>query len=181
MNSTLRTKINIFGSGIILSLMGFGMIEVVYAVITSSNYINDLIDSEYMLVFIIFSLQSISFIISILVSIRFSEDIKYLSIFKNVGWSYFMTNVILISISYLFMIIYFPNVFSRIIDFGSFVGVFPQVLINFSIYILPHPFFLFVLTILIYYTIYVLSYDNFYESKFYKNKEYKSNYIKKGV
>lgn len=181
MRISLKRKINIFGTGLIISLMLFGMIEVVYAFITSSNYIRDLIDSKYMLVFIIFTLQSIAFSISIIVSIRFTDNIRYISVLKNVLWSYFWTNVIIISLAYITIIYYYPNVFSNANDILTFIGIFPQVIIDFSIYILPHPFFLFVLTTVIYYIIYIFSIDLFYDIKIYQNKKYKPKYIKESV
>lgn len=158
-----KTKINVIGIGIGGSVLIFFVIYTLFARVLSLTILDNM-DNYFALLLIILSFEAISVISSILVSTWQMDNINQGNLLAAVIMSYLCNLIAIIVISYGFLMVYYPVVFSEVSGF-DIVLIFPQVLISFSIYVLGHPLYLAFLSIFTYYLFFIIFIDQFSRRK----------------
>lgn len=166
MKMSLKDNVNIIGIGVIASIMIFFIVYIVFAKSIYDLFIFNS-DSSVILFVIILGFILITFIVSILISLLVSSNVSYDSIFKASIYAFISNIVMLILVSYIGVYLLYPVVFYEIQGPSIFIIVF-DVVVYFSIYVLSHPLYLSIISIIIYYIFYT-----FYINVFYK---FRSNY-----
>ncbi len=156
-------KLNIVGIGIIASLSTFFIIYVLFSRIISLTVLENL-ENNVALLLIILGLFLISLISSILVSLWKCSHISQTSLLAAATMAYLCTLVITISLSYSIMLIRYPEMFAKVSGF-EYVLIFPSVVMDFSIYYLGHPIYIGVVSIFVYYLVYIIFLEKFYQVK----------------
>lgn len=170
----IKQKITILGVGFLASLLLLLIIYVMFAQVIVDFLINS-IDNQIILSLIILGLLMLSFVISLIVGFLITDDIRKTSILKASIMSFLVNFIIILVISYVSLIIFYPNVFSEVSGL-EIILIFPQVIIYFSIYILIHPFYLFIISSFVYFIIFIIFLEIYYESKALRKKEYEPSY-----
>lgn len=164
MNISLKQKINIMIVGGVSTLLILLMVETAFAQIISDFLIGHISDNLILFI-IILGLFVFTIIISIVVGIFITKDIRRLSVLKASIMSLSCLLLFLFIISNATLFIRYKEIYSEIHGL-QIVLIFPQVLIYFSIYILGDVFLLFILEIVVYYIFFVFFLENFYEGKY---------------
>jgi len=164
MEIDIKKKINIVGIGSISTLLILLMIEVLLAQILTDTIIGN-ISNNLMLLIIMMSLFLFIIIISGIVGYFVAEDISKMSVYGASIMSLGSLLLFLFIVANSSLLLYYKNVYSRIHGF-QVLGIFPQVLVYFSIYILGDVFNLFILTIVVYYIFFIIYLEKFYEMKY---------------
>lgn len=154
-------KAQIFIMGFFISLIVLLMVWGAFARFIN-DYIVDLFSGNNVLLLIILGLQLISLGVAVGVGILLTDDVSKKSVLKASLMSFILTLAIIIGISYFVLAILYPEIFSEVKGF-EFIGIFPSVIMYFSIYVLKNPFTVYILTILIYYLLFVVFLEDFYE------------------
>ncbi|MFW9968752.1 MAG: hypothetical protein ACFFDF_01040 [Candidatus Odinarchaeota archaeon] len=166
MEISIKKKLNIIGIGSLSTLLILLMIEVFFAQILTDTIIGN-ISNNFMLLFIMMSLFLLSVVISIIVGFAITSDIERISVFKASVLSLGCLLYFLFIIANSSLLLSYKNIYSKIHGF-QIVGIFPQVLVYFAIYILGDVFNLFIFTIVVYYIFFVVFLEKFYEVKYYE-------------
>ena len=117
---------------------------------------------DFTILFLIISLELISFISSVFISIWRVDDLPD-SIVLSTALVAFVINLFIIAgISYGFLYILYPEVFSEVHNF-EIIYIFPSVLLYFSVYVLGNPMFLFIISIINYYVLFIIFLEIFYK------------------
>jgi len=173
-NLDLKQKLNIliigFFSSLLLTLIFYAFFAQIIVDIILTN-----IDNSLVLMFIIIGFLLINFILTLFAGFLVAEGVKETAILRASGMSLAINFLIITVLSYVSLWVIYPSVFSEAPGLEFFI-IFPQVIMYFSIYILPHPFYLFILSSFIYHVIYVIFLENYYEEKPFQRKEYKQKY-----
>lgn len=152
-------NILVVGSG--ASFLFSLMIYALFAQILTSSVIGTL-DDMFILYMIIFGLQAISTIFSIFVSIWLTERMSRATIFKASLMAYITNLLFIILLSYISLAIVHPEVYDNI-NGATIILIFPQIIVYFSIYILGHPIFLFILNTITYFIFFIIFIEVFYD------------------
>lgn len=157
-----QKKVSIVGIGIITSILVFLLAYTVFArtlVIALLNKGNDI-----GLLLLVILLELIAFISSIVVSIWQTDDLSQKLMLKSALISFGSLLIILSVLSYGTLYILYPEIFEGLEPY-ELVLVFPTVLLDFSIYILGHPIYLFILSIVIYFLLFIVILDYYFEKE----------------
>jgi len=167
MNIDMRNKINIIGIGSISTLLILLMIETLFFQIISDTLINN-INDNLMLLIIVVGLFIFTIIISIIVGYFVTQDISRGSVFRASIMSLECLIMFLFIVSNISLFFTYRNMYSGLTGNRSFLilPLFPQVLINFGIYILSEIFYLFILIIVVYYLFFVLFLEKLFITKY---------------
>lgn len=174
MKIPIKQKITILGVGFLASLLLLLIIYVLFAQVIVDYLINSL-DNLIILSLIILGLLMLSFIISLVVGFLITDNIKETSVLKASVMSFLVNFFLIVIISYISMFIFYPNVFSEVSGLETLL-IFPQVIIYFSIYILSHPFYLFIVSSFVYFIIFIIFLEIYHERKPLRKIEYKPSY-----
>ena len=165
MNISLTKKLNIFGTGVLSTLLLLVMIEAGFAQVISDLLIENINDNLILLI-IILGLFIFTIFISLFVGFYIPEDISRNAVFRASRLSFIGVLLFLFVISNTFLFIFYPNVYSKVHGF-EILPIFPQVLVYFGIYILDNVFYLFILTIVVYYLFFVIFLEKFFIERYY--------------
>lgn len=174
MKLEIKKILSIIGLGFISSLLVLLILEVVFAQVLVDFIISN-VDNQLILSLIVLGLLLFTFIVSIVIGFLVSSEIKKIVIIKASIMAFIINFIIINIISYVSMWIFYPEVFSEVSGLEVFL-IFPQVILYFSMYMLSHPFYLFILSSLIYFIVYVIFLEQYYEQKPLKKIHYKKNY-----
>lgn len=167
--------ITIFIFGILGSLTAMMMIYVALAQIFL-DYVLGNIDPDLNIAFLIIGLLFITFISSIIVSFLVVGDISTKSVSLSSLYSYLLTLAILIFVSILSLVKYYPSVFEGLEGFEYF-GIIPMSIVYFAIFVLEQFFYLFLITVLIYYIFFVIFLVKLYNPKKLKEAPVRSDLL----
>lgn len=166
MEISLKRKINIIGIGSISTLLILLMVEVFFAQILTDTILNSISDN-LMLLIIMMGMLIFTLIISIIVGYFVTGDMTRKSVFKTSLMSLGCLLLFLFIVSNGSLLIFYRSVYSKIHGF-QILGIFPQVLVYFSIYILRDVFNLFIFIILAYYAFFIIFLEKLYEVKYHE-------------
>jgi hypothetical protein len=161
-NIASQKKINIVGIGILASVLVFLLAYALFAralVLTSFGEGNTL-----GLLFLVGSLELVAVISSIFVSIWQTDDLPEQTILKTALVAFVLNLIIICVLSYGTLSILYPGIFSGLSIFDMILG-FPTVLLYFSIFVLGHPIYLFILSIITYYLLFIIFIEVYYPKK----------------
>jgi len=161
---SLKQKISIVGIGSISTLLILLMLEVLMAQILVDTIIGNISDS-LMLLIIMVSLFLFTIVISVIVGYFVTGDMTRSSVFKASVMCLGCLLLFLFIVSNISLFIGYRSVYSKISGF-QILGIFPQVLVYFSIYILGDVFNLFILQIIVYYVFFIFFLEKLYQNKF---------------
>ncbi|KKL54466.1 hypothetical protein LCGC14_2265150 [marine sediment metagenome] len=164
MNISILRKISIVGLGSVSTLLILLMVEVLGAQILTDFVIGH-ISNNVMLLIIITGLLLFTIIISVIVGILITKEIKRTSVLKASIISLLSLLLILFIVSNITLFINYRDIYSGIYGFQVLL-VFPQVLMYFGIYILRDIFNLFIFVMIIYYMLFVAFLEGFYVKKY---------------
>lgn len=170
MNLKIKQIATIFGIGLLASML---ILLVLYALLAQviSDYLVDNIDNYLLLSIIILGLLLLSLVVSTLTTILIVSDVKERSILRSASMSYITTFLITCLISYLAIYIKYPSVFYHI-NGPEMILNFSQVIVYFSIYCLPHPFYITIVNQVIFLSCFIIYLESYYEEKGLKLKQY---------
>lgn len=155
----LRKKINIVGIGIIASILVFLLMYTVFARALALSFFGE--GNDLGLLFIVISLELIAFVASIIISIWQTDDLPDNIVLKT-AFVAFVINVLFICVlSYGTLYILYPEVFENPSILENALS-FPTVLLYFGIYVLGHPIYLFILSIITYYLFFIIFIEVYY-------------------
>ena len=118
-------------------------------------------ENHLSLLFIVTGLELIAFISSIFISLWQTDDLPEKIVLKT-AFVTFVINLIIINIlSYGSLFILYPGIFKNL-SLIEIPLVFPTVLLYFSIYVLGHPIYLFILSIITYYLLFIIFLELYY-------------------
>lgn len=163
MNLSLGRMISIIGLGSVSTLMILLMVEVLMAQIIVNTILNNISDN-LMIFIIIFTLFLLTILISIIVGYVITKDVRIKSVRNASLLGLGCLILFLFAISNITLYIYYSDIYDNIYGL-DILWVFPQVLVNFSIYILNDVFNLFILTIVVYYIFFVFFLEKLHEIK----------------
>lgn len=158
---TLKKKINIVGIGIIASILLFLLAYTLLAKILILTFLSGSNDLGLLLLVIL--LELIAFISSILISIWQTDDLPGTVIVKTAFVSFIINLMIIGILSYGTLLILYPEIFQElsILEYGL---VYPTVLLYFSIYILGHPIYLFIYSIITYFVLFIIFLEIYHQN-----------------
>ena len=156
-----EVKIRIFILGLFVSLLVILMLWAFLARVIN-DFALDLLAGNDILLLIILGLLGISLFASTVVGIMLTEDMSRRSVFSASLVALFFSFVIIIMISYGFVLVLYPVAFSELIGIDV-VLAFPSVIAYFSLYVLNDVFTIYILTIVIYYSLFIAFLETFYE------------------
>jgi len=156
-----ETKVRIFILGLFVSLLVILMLWAFLARIIS-DFAVDLLAGNDVLLLIILGLLGISLLASTVVGIMLTEDMSRRSAFNASLVALVFTFVGVITISYAFVLVLYPVAFSELVGFDVILA-FPSVIAYFSLYVLNDVFTIYILAIVIYYALFVVFLESFYE------------------
>lgn len=168
-NVRISNMINIFIVGIMSSILITMMLYLLLAQIINSTVIG-VLDDLSILYLLIFGLEIIALICSIIVSFWIADNIKGSSVYRASILAFLCNLVSLLIISYGSLYLKYPEIFSELNGPEIFL-VFPQVIVYFGIYILGHPIFIFIFSNIVYFLFFVVFLNQFYAiERKYNNK-----------
>lgn len=150
----MRRVLLILIIGPVATLLILLLIETLGAQILTNFLIGHISDNA-MLLIIVMGLFVFTMIISIIVGFYISGNIDIGLVLGSSFLSFFCTLFLLFIISNGSLLSSYPEVYQKISGFEVFLK-FPEELVDFGIYILPNVFYLFILTIVIYYVLFIL-------------------------
>ena len=156
-----ETKVRIFILGLFVSLLVILMLWAFWSRVLN-DFALDLLAGNDILLLIMLGLLGISLFASTAVGIMLTEDMSRRSVFNASLVALFFTFVIIIMISYGFVLVLYPVAFSELIGIDV-VLAFPSVIAYFSLYVLNDVFTIYILTIVIYYSLFIVFLETFYE------------------
>ena len=156
-----EVKVRILILGLFVSLLVILMLWAFLARVIN-DFALDLLAGNDILLLIILGLLGISLFASTAVGIMLTEDMSRRSVFSASLVALFFTFVIIIMISYGFVLVLYPVAFSELVGIDV-VLAFPSVIAYFSIYVLNDVFTIYILTIVIYYALFIVFLETFYE------------------
>ncbi|KKN04920.1 hypothetical protein LCGC14_1092600 [marine sediment metagenome] len=159
----MKRKLNIIGIGTVSTILILLMLEVLLAQILTDTILGA-INDNLMLLIIMSSLFIFTIIIAFIVGYFITADISRRPVFNASIMSLLCLLLFLFIISNSSLFIFHKQVFSKIHGF-QILWIFPQVLVNFGIYILGDVFNLFILTTIGYYVFFIFFLEKFYQSK----------------
>lgn len=159
-NIETESKVKIFILGLFVSFLVVLMFWSAYARIIN-DFALDLLVGNDILLLIIIGLFGISLFASTVVGIMLTEDMSRKSVFRASGVALVICFVIIIIISYGFVLVLYPVAFSELIGIDV-VLAFPSVIAYFSLYVLNDVFTIYILTIVIYYVLFIMLLESFY-------------------
>lgn len=165
MNISLMKKLNIFGTGVLSTLLLLLMTETLFAQLVSDLLIGNINDNLVLLI-IILGLFIFTIFISLIVGFYITKDIHRKAVFSASRLSFFGVLLFLFFLTNIFLFIFYPNVYSKVHGF-EILPIFPQVLVYFGIYILDNIFYLFILIIVVYYMFFVILLEKFFIERYY--------------
>ena len=165
----IKDLIKIFALNTILSLLFFIMIEAIFAQVFVDFLLN-LLDQQMLLLCVVLGLNSIALIVSLLVSLLVTEQVRSKSIFISAGMAYASTFLAMLFLSYASLFLRYPSVFEGL-EGAQILLVFPQVMVYFAVYCTPSPIWFFVFTILIYSLLFISFLAQYHEYKPIKYKK----------
>ena len=157
----VKTKLNIIGVGILSSMLTFFIIYTLSARALTLTILDSLESDTTLLLFIILSLEFIAFISSIAVSFLLTENIPNKHVIASSLVAYLCNLAFLVGISYASLFLLYPEIFQGLSGIEVLI-VFPAVLIYFSIFVLGHPIYLIILSIVSYYMFFIVFLERFY-------------------
>lgn len=157
----IKTKLNIIGVGILSSMLTFFIIYTLSARVLTLTILDSLENDTTLLLFIILSLEFIAFISSIAVSFLLTSDIPNKYVIAASLIAYLCNLAFLVGISYASLFFLHPEIFQGLSGIEILI-VFPTVLIYFSIFVLGHPIYLIILSIVSYYVFFIVFLERFY-------------------
>lgn len=160
-NIETEKKAKIFILGTFISLLVSLMVWSAVARVIN-DLVVDLFSGNNVLLIIILGLELIFLGVAIAIGLLLTEDVSKITVLKASLMAFVLTFAIIIGISYLSLAIFYPEIFTDIKGI-EFVLVFPSIIMYFSIYVLNHPFAIYILTILIYYLLFIIFLEEFYE------------------
>lgn len=161
MGLALKEKINLLVIGITASFLLFFILYVLFANILSQS-LEKLTENNEILLIIVLGIQLISFIAAILVGFWADTGVNSNVIIKASIFA-FLSNILFITaISYSFLFILYPGYMASFSP-GELLLYFPSILIQFSIYVLGHPIYLALVSIISYFGFYILFIEKFYK------------------
>ena len=174
-NVSLSEKLNIFVVGMLASILMYFVFQTLFASVIVDLFLGNF-DDEFILLLIILGFELVALIVSVFVSVLVAEDIKRSSVIKAASFAYLFNLVFLITISYLFLFILYPEVFSEVSGL-EIILIFPTVMMDFAIYVLGHPAYFFIFSIVSYYVFFIILIDRFYKyrSVYQKKKKIENN------
>jgi len=165
-----ETKVKIFILGLFVSLLVILMLWAFLARVIA-DFAVDLLAGNDILLLIIVGLLGISLGASTIVGITLTEDISRKSVLRASGVALAISFVIIIIISYVFVLGLYPVAFSELVGIDVILA-FPSVIAYFSLYVLNDVFTIYILTIVIYYALFIVLLETYYEySPRYKEKD----------
>ena len=156
-----ETKVKIFILGLFVSFLVILMLWAFLARIIN-DFALDLLAGNDILLLIILGLLGISLCASTAVGIMITEDMSRKSVFTASWVALVISFVIIIIISYGFVLVLYPVAFSELVGI-DIVLAFPSVIMYFSLYVLNNVFTIYILTIVIYYALFIVFLESFYE------------------
>lgn len=156
-----ETKVRIFILGLFVSLLVVLMLWAFLARVIN-DFALDLLAGNDVLLLIILALLGISLLASTVVGITLTEDMSRSSVFNASLVALFFTFAIVIITSYGFVLVLYPVAFSELVGIAV-VLAFPSVIAYFSIYVLNDVFTIYIFTIVVYYALFIVFLENFYE------------------
>ena len=140
----------------------FFFILQVFAAKIIVDFIMGYLGNEAMLFLIILGFEGIVLVVSVAVGLMLSGPVKLVMVYKATLMSFLSNLIFLIVLSYVSMIVMYPEVFSEV-EGPEIIFIFPSVLVYFSIYVLGQVFYLFYLSIISYYAFFIIFMKVFYE------------------
>ena len=159
-NIETEAKVKIFILGLFVSFLVILMLWAFLARVLY-DFALDLLGGNDILLLIILGLFGISLFASTVVGIILTEDMSRKSVFRASGVALVICFVIIIIISYGFVLVLYPVAFSELIGIDV-VLAFPSVIAYFSLYVLNDVFTIYILTIIIYYVLFIVLLESFY-------------------
>ena len=156
-----EAKVKIFILGLFVSFLVILMLWAFFARIIN-DFALDLLVGNDILLLIILGLLGISLSASTVVGITLTEDMSRRSVFNASLVSLIFSFVIIIIMSYGFVLVLYPIAFSELVGIDV-VLAFPSVIAYFSLYVLNDVFTIYILTIVIYYSLFIAFLESFYE------------------
>lgn len=156
-----EAKVRIFILGLFVSLLVILMLWAFLARIIN-DFALDLLKGNDILLLIILGLLGISLFASTIVGIMLTEDMSRKSVFRASGVALVISFVIIIIISYGFVLVLYPVAFSELVGIDV-VLAFPSVIAYFSLYVLNDVFTIYILVIIIYYALFIVLLESYYE------------------
>ena len=156
-----EAKVKIFILGLFVSFLVILMLWAFWARILY-DFALDLLAGNDILLLIILGLLGISLFASTAVGIIITEDMSRKSVFTASWVALAISFVIIIIISYGFVLVLYPVAFLELVGIDV-VLAFPSVIAYFSLYVLNDVFTIYIITIVIYYILFIVLLENFYE------------------
>jgi hypothetical protein len=156
-----EAKVKIFILGLFVSLLVILMLWAFLARVIN-DFALDLLAGNDILLLIILGLLGISLLASTIVGIMLTEDMSRRSVLNASLVSLVFSFVIIIMMSYGFVLVLYPIAFSELVGIDV-VLAFPSVIAYFSLYVLNDVFTIYILTIAIYYSLFIVFLESFYE------------------
>ena len=163
MNISIQKKITILGIGSLGTLMILLMLEVAFAQILTDTLINNISDN-LMLLIIMMGMFLLTVVIAVVIGYYITADIRTKSVFYASVLSLGCLILFLFIISNVTLYANYYEIYVNIHGF-EILPVFPQVLINFAIYILGDVFNLFILIFVSYYIFFIFFIEKLYVRK----------------
>jgi hypothetical protein len=159
---TLKAKINIFGTGLLATAASFFLIYILLSRTLSLTIINPETEQPELLFPLLFSMVLIAIVSSILLSQWQVKGVDESIVILSAILSAVFMLLILLFAAYISVLSRFPSYLETFFGLELFPGLIPTIIIDFSIFILPHPIFLILFILLIYYISFIifLSYFN---------------------
>lgn len=174
MKIPLKQKVSIVGIGFISSLLILLIIYVLFARVIVDFIMNNIAETLILGV-IVFGLLLLSFIISITIGFLITDEIRRDTVIMASMMSLLTLFTIILIVSYTSMAILYPGIYSKTRG-PEAILIFPQVILYFSIYVLDHPFYLFIISSFVYFIIFTLYLESYYQRKPYIRKKYEPTY-----
>jgi len=156
-----ETKVRIFILGLFVSFLVILMLWALLARIIK-DFALDLLAGNDVLLLIILGLLGISLLASTIVGIMLTEDMSRRSVFNASLVALVFSFVIVIIMSYGFVLVLYPVAFSELVGIDVILA-FPSVIAYFSLYVLNNVFTIYIITIFIYYSLFIAFLESFYE------------------
>jgi len=159
----LDDKLNIFFLGNVLTWLLFFIFQPLFAQMIIDYTVNNLSNVEIIFL-IILGLELVSLTISVIIGILITEGIRTTSVLSASIMAYLLTLFIWIVISYIGLFIFYPGIFEEVSGI-EIIFVIPQVIVDFSIYVLNDVIWLFIFSQITYFILFIIFLEIFYVSK----------------
>ncbi|MFX1237588.1 MAG: hypothetical protein ACFE8P_07690, partial [Promethearchaeota archaeon] len=163
MNLKINKILTVLVMGFLASLVALLILYALFARVVLDLLVNNL-SNHGLLSVIILGLLLLSSVIALVVSLMIVDDVKESSILKSVFMSYVASFLVIALISYISVFIVYPEVFYHVNGFEMILE-FSQVIVIFSVYMLPHPFYLTILNQIVYLLSFIVFLEAYYEKK----------------